>query len=285
MVYNRAELEAKNQAMAEKSAAAKANRATGGGKNSITTKYGTKINVSGLSPEQIARVRSMAEDNGAYGAKGAALANSLRKRGTGGANAGDMAGATEDNVSLGINDINKGNGVFDNPDDVWANAPKIPGADDLQGEVDKVRDANYNYITKDYATSKAREIEDKKQELAERGIPMDPDPNSLYGRSLAEIDKHYQSLDDQARNQAIIGGDATLTTQVNAGKTANDAFMNAVLGMSDRELALYGLNKNFKAQMAQIKAQKNTGGGGGGGGGGTPDTSPIIGGSAPGFGV
>lgn len=45
----------------------------------ITTKYGTKINVTGLTPEQIKKVRTMSEANGAYGAKGAALAQSFQK--------------------------------------------------------------------------------------------------------------------------------------------------------------------------------------------------------------
>lgn len=44
----------------------------------ITTKYGTRIDVTGLTPEQVARVRSVAEDKGAYGGKGAALAKQLQ---------------------------------------------------------------------------------------------------------------------------------------------------------------------------------------------------------------
>lgn len=253
------------------------------GKKTITTKYGTKINVSGLSPQQIQKVRSMAEDNGAYGAKGAALADKFRKNanqgGVGGGN--DATGAGMEEVSdIGIADINKGGiGIIDE-DAIWANAPKIPGADDLQGEIDKVRDANYGYISKDYGAQKAQEMEEKKQELAERGIPLDPSPDSLYGRSLAEIDKKYQSLDDQARNQAIIGGDATLTSRVNAGATAQGSFIDAVLGMTDRELALYGLNKDFKAKMAGIKASSRPSGGGGFQAQ-APSTDPIFGGDAP----
>ena len=47
---------------------------------SITTKYGTKIDVTGLDAKQVEQVRSMAEDKGAYGAKGAALAKQLQEQ-------------------------------------------------------------------------------------------------------------------------------------------------------------------------------------------------------------
>lgn len=260
-------------------------------KKTITTKYGTKINVSGLSPEQTERVRKMAEDNGAYGAKGAALADKFRKRS--GTNPAGGGGGGSGNEATGDSDIGinigggKGGGAIDE-DAIWDEAPKIPGADDMQGEIDKVRDAIYGYTTQDYGNLKQQEIEAKKQELFERGIPMNAGGDDIYTRSFADIDKKYQSMEDQARNQAVIGGDASFATRVQAGATAQDSFMNAVLGMTDRELALMGLNKDFKAKMAGIKASQagRGGGGSGGGGGGAPaEQSAIIGGVAPGFNV
>lgn len=44
-----------------------------------TSKYGTKIDISGLTPEQVKQVQSKAQDNGAYGTAAAKLADSFRK--------------------------------------------------------------------------------------------------------------------------------------------------------------------------------------------------------------
>lgn len=243
-------------------------------KSFITTKYGTKINVAGLTPAQIEKVRSTAEDKGPYGLKASKLADQYRaqaKKTAGqGTPAAPAAPTTPAQPSTGINkttgQIDPGV-ILDNP---------VLQATDLSADVTQARDAAYNYITKDYATNKAQEIEAKKQELSDRGIPIDPSPDSLWGRTLAEIDKKYQGLDDQAKNQAIGAGNDILGTESGVKKNAADTFLSAVLGMSDADLKLYGINKDYQAKLKAIAASRNSGGGGGG-----SSTDPIIGNQAP----
>lgn len=49
-------------------------------KKSFISKYGIKVDVSGLTPDQVSKVRSMAENKGNYGAKASALANVFRQQ-------------------------------------------------------------------------------------------------------------------------------------------------------------------------------------------------------------
>lgn len=288
--------------------------------NTITTKYGTKINVTGLTPEQVKKVRSIAEDNGAYGSKGAALADQLRKQAskaptsgaapapaTGGGTLvpapgqapgvppgttptppvapGAIAPPTPQpplpNDSLG--GFNQAGGAFQDPTGIFNQAPKVPGSADLAGDINKVRDANYQYLSRDFAANKQQEMENAKQELANRGIPFDPNPNSLYGRTMKQLEQKYGDLDMQARQQAIIGGDQTFSTQVGAAKTANDAFYQGVFGITDAELNKYNIDENTRATLKKIAADRASQKEqiARSGGGGTTDNGPIIGGIAP----
>jgi uncharacterized protein YdbL (DUF1318 family) len=259
--------------------------------NSITTKYGTKINVTGLTPEQIKKVRSIAGDNGAYGSKGAALADQLRKQAAkapaagaapapaqgGGAftpapttpaptgptvnpgpSIGEQVGFTPQaplpNDSLG--GFNSKGGAFEDTTGLFNSAPKIPGATDLAGDINKVRDANYQYLSRDFASNKAQEIEAARQDLAQRGIPFDPNPQSLYGRTMKQLEQKYGDLDMQAKQQAIIGGDSSFSTQVGAADTANQAFYRGVFGLTDAELNKYNIDENTRVALKKIAADR-----------------------------
>lgn len=237
--------------------------------------FGTKINIEGLTPEQVDKVKALADKK--YGSKAAALASQWQKKA---AKTPAVPGAPDVTEPTNTTGVNMDTGQLD-PTVIMENAPKIPGAEDLQGAVTAAQDANYSYITKDYAAQKQQEMNAAKQELANRGIPLDPSPDSLYGRTLQQIDKKYQALDDQAKNQAISQGNETLSTQVGVAKTANDAFLNAILGMSEQDLKKYGLDLDYKAKIKAIQASKAKGGGGGGGG----DVGISFGGTAPGFNV
>ena len=89
--------------------------------------------------------------------------------------------------------------------------------------------ATYGTLTKYYDRDKAKEMEDAKQELANRGIPYDPaaaqDPNTknLYGRTVGGIDQKYQGLKDTASQQAVLSGNQAYATNV----AAQQAFLNA----------------------------------------------------------
>lgn len=91
--------------------------------------------------------------------------------------------------------------------------------------------ATYGTLTKYYDRDKAKEMEDAKQELANRGIPYDPaaaqDPNTknLYGRTIGGIDQKYQGLKDTASQQAVLSGNQAYATNV----AAQQAFLNSVM--------------------------------------------------------
>lgn len=250
----------------------------------IKTKYGTVINVDGLTPDQIAKVKSIAEDKGAYGAKGAALADSLRKRNAAGKK---NTGAGNNNAGAG-QDLTAGKSV--NAETGQIN-PEIldnmPGTSTLQGLSQEARDANYAYITKDYATDKSREMEETRQMLAEQGIPLDFTPGSKYAKAMESIDRKYQGLYDQAKQQSILTGDNSLSTLTGAQTNLQDSFIRGVTGVAtvnsgvnavktEEELMKKKIEED--ARLARMRAA-----GSGGSGGGSND--PVIGGAAPGFNV
>lgn len=237
----------------------------------ITTKYGTKINVTGLSPEQIARVKSTAQDRGAYGTKGAALADAMRKRNqkreaapapglvdrtnttnpvTG--ETGETGqfvdpslgrGGVPDPGTVGVGDTattadNFLEGIFQNfqPLDL-ANAPKVLTDNDLAASRQSAYQSIYDLSTKNLQRNKERDLEAQKQELAERGIPYDPaNPDSLYGKTVGSINERYDQLYSDAENQANLGADARLTAQVNANSAASNAFLQNAMAQYGAQL-------------------------------------------------
>lgn len=106
-------------------------------------------------------------------------------------------------------------------------------AETFNGSLSRQRaeEATYGTLTKYYDRDMAREMEDQKQELANRGIPYDPaaaqDPNSksLYGRTISGIAQRYQGLKDAASQQAILSGNQAYATDA----AARDSFLNSVV--------------------------------------------------------
>jgi len=106
-------------------------------------------------------------------------------------------------------------------------------AQSFNGDEDrkKAEEATYGTLTKYYDRDMARELEDQKQELANRGIPYDPvaaqDPNTknLYGKTIGAINEKYRGLKDQASQQAVITGNQAYATT----SAARDSFLNGVL--------------------------------------------------------
>lgn len=295
---------------------------------SITTKYGTKIDTTGLTPEQVARVRAVAENNGAYGAKGAALADTMRKRA---AKAGNAATNTGTNTTTGTTTettSETGNldstidsfleGIFGNlkPLDT-SGAPKILTADDLEAQRQTTQDALYRQRTQNLERNRGRDLEAQKQELAERGIPLnfanDPsNPNNLYARAIGDVNDRYNALDREAMDAAITGADQRMATEASVNKTAYDAFMSnaqanyqaqldaAAAGTNalqvlttrygiSRDEAQRILDRKMQEKIAKLQSEttkyvaglSHSGGGNNGGG----DNGPILAGSPPGFGI
>lgn len=291
--------------------------------NTITTKYGTKINVDGLTPEQIDRVRAIAEKGGAYGGRGAALADQFRKQGGGEISTGQpqrpgkkvrdpsvVNPKKEDPGTQGLGDTGATldsflEGIFKNmqPLDL-SGAPSILGANDLEGARTQAYESLYALNTRNLERNKARELEDQKQELANRGIPYTPgDAESAYGKAIGGINERYDAEFQDAQNRAIAGAADYASNLAGINKTAQDAFMQQAMGqfqsqldaasaggnilnvlMSkygvDQQTAQEALNRKMQEKIARISASRKSGGGGGDGG-----SDIIIGGEAPGFGV
>lgn len=252
----------------------------------IKTKYGTVINTTGLSPDQIAKVREVAEGNGAYGSKGVALADSFRKRNAAKTTAPETP--TQNNTptatpNAGITPV----GGAINPGELFASAQANWNDDRAKQLRDEAQTAAYSFTTRDYATQKQQELADLEQQMAQRGIPFDPNnPDSLYGKNKAAIDKKYADMDYQAKNLAIQQGNQLYQTETQTNQGAFDSFINAALGMSQADLAKYGIDQNMIAEARRLKAQKEAArlaaAGRGGGGGGGQDTGDLI--SPSGFG-
>ncbi len=220
---------------------------------SIKTKYGTVINTSGLSPEQVAKVRQVAEGKGAYGSKGAALANTFRKQAKKSPATPPPGTPGQPEIGIGVDPTT---GAVDP-----SRLLEVAGQRWNDEQAGKLRtdaqNAAYNFTTKDYAADKANEIEAAKQEAAMRGIPYDPgNPNSAYGRNIESIDRKYRDLDYQAKNLALSQGNEIYQTEVGAKQNAFDSFINAALGMSSAELNKYGIDQNTMLQLKQLKQQK-----------------------------
>lgn len=135
-------------------------------------------------------------------------------------------------------------------------SPKILQTGDVRGDAQNAADANYNYITKDYAKRKKQEMEEAKQELANRGIPLDPSPDSLYGRTLAEINNRYQGLDDQAKNQAITQSNQTLSTYADVQGKARNAFVDSATQQHTAGLQDVSTSSSLKGQQEAAALDK-----------------------------
>jgi len=200
------------------------------------------------------------------------------------------------------------NGLFENlgPLDL-SGAPKILSTEDLSTARNQVWDSIYRQNTKDLDRQKALRMEETKQELAQRGIPIDFGDNNLYGRAIGDIDRDFDARDQAARDSANLQADQSLATLTGINNTNRDAFVKSaqaeyqskldaastggsVLNVMmqkyniDRETAQKILDRKLAEKIAKMEdktkraAIQKAGSGGGGGGGGF---NVVVGGEAP----
>lgn len=182
-------------------------------------------------------------------------------------------------------------------------------AETFNGSVSRQRaeEATYSTLTRYYDRDMSREMEEQKQELANRGIPYDPaaanDPNTknLYGKTIGSISEKYRGLKDQASQQAVLAGNQAYATDA----SARDSFLNAVINgastfggkfgtynntvstdqsqdtkdilalSADAYMKKYGIDQDTYTKKLAIA--KSGGGGGGGGGGSAGGGFEIVG--------
>lgn len=113
------------------------------------------------------------------------------------------------------------------------------------------QNATYNYITQNYGTQKTQEVNAAQQSMQNQGIPYSSDPNSRYQQTLTQIDQKYQSLDDQAKNQAITAGNSAYSTDVSAvgtlGGLGNSTYSTDVGAVNTLGTATANQNPTFTA--------------------------------------
>ncbi len=170
-------------------------------------------------------------------------------------------------------------------------------AETFNGSVSRQRaeEATYGTLTRYYDRDMAKEMEDQKQELANRGIPYNPDaaqdPNTkdLYGRTIGGISQKYRGLKDAAAQAAVTAGNQAYAVDA----SARDSFMNAVINGAStfggkfnpysntvstdssadtkdlltlsaaQYMSKYGIDQNTYTQKLAIAKQGSGGGGGG----------------------
>ena len=242
------------------------------------SKRGTIINIpDGLNPKQIAAIKADADSG--YGTRAQQTAQQLGKKIASrtpvvttpgpGQVAGPVQGAAQGAVDTTKTDAIR---TFDPNDQYWKDLYNTT----YQNE--------YGLATHNLDQRKAREMEDAKQEAANRGLPYDPsNRESAYGKVIGGVNDRYDDLYGQATSQAQSAAQGVYNTQ---GGLVNQSFvatLQEALGISEaearnkaNEISKYGIDEDTKTKMANIKAQKqiaNQKSSGGGNSGGSSSDS------------
>jgi len=233
---------------------------------------GTVINIpDGLSPKEIAAIK--ADADAGYGTRAQKTASKLGgKRGN--KNKAPPTEADPNSVNDNIND----DGSITNPEDLTnqLGKPFDPNDPFWQDLYNKTYENQYSLETRGLDERKAREMEEAKQEAANRGLPYDPgNPESAYGKALSGVTTRYDTLYANAANQATSAAQGAYAAQ---GGLANQSFiasLQAALGISEAdarakalEIQKYGIDEDTRTKLKAINKPSGGGGGGGSGGGG-----------------
>lgn len=260
-----------------------------------TSKKGTVINIpDNLGPRQVAKIK--ADADAGYGTRAQQTAKELSKKVAAKADKKEADNATANQPAPDPNAPNTPVGDPNagvDPETGAIDPEKLLGSaythwnDDRANELrNQAQEAAYSFTTKNYARDKQRAMDEAKQELANRGIPYNPaaqfDPNTkdIYGQTVGGITEHFEGLDKQARDQALLQGNQIYETETSTNRANFDSFVQAALGMSAADLQKYGIDQDKLIALKNIKAQKdiakmnnkpsgaapsgNSGGGGGG---------------------
>jgi hypothetical protein len=98
---------------------------------------------------------------------------------------------------------------------------KIPGADNAERA--RIEDSYFRSLTRDFDRNQQQELEAKKQELANRGIPLGSD---LYDREIRNINDRYDRARLEARDQATRSGGDEWSRSFGIGMQAQERALN-----------------------------------------------------------
>lgn len=141
-----------------------------------------------------------------------------------------------------------------------ANSAFIDSLTKIGQGAEGARDANYNYLTKDFASKQAQDTTAAQQTLAQRGIPIeysqDPNNPTLYQKSMDDITKNYTDKYDQAGVTALNTGEKFYNDSVNNASTLGGVADNFINTLSQSYMQKYGIDQQAATAKAQIDAQK-----------------------------
>lgn len=156
------------------------------------------------------------------------------------------------------------------------------------GGRDKAYNSTYAHFNQYNDQDKAKEIEDKKQELINRGIPEqysnDPNHPTVWEQAMGNINRTYDAKTEDAQNRAQMAGTDAYNSSVNALGVLGQSAGGFLGTLSQDQLSRLGLSQNQMLELKKIELEKQKIakiGSGGSGGGGGDNTSPIFGGDAP----
>lgn len=223
------------------------------------SKRGTTINIpDGIDPKKIAAIKADADSG--YGTRAQQTANQLGKK----SGNNQTNNSTDTSADLGVNTKT---GQID-PSDAFNAAFANWNDSRATGLRDQAVNAAKAYTTQGYEADKAKELENRKQELADRGIPFnatsrdDPNAKDQYGQVIGSIDRKYQGLYDQANNQAIQSGNQIYDTEMSHNEAHMQNFINLIKTASDADLQKYGIDKDTatKIKLGQMSVKPRSGG-------------------------
>ncbi len=176
-------------------------------KKFITTKYGTKIDITGLSQEQINKVRTTAEGNGAYGGKGAALADKMRGNVGGGKTTPGTGATTQTTSATQKNPYGTSTTTTDENGNVTTEEKLTPeqqalldkdqalagAAKDLAGQQLGQGDFGTNFVPKTSERTSGADLEADRARIEE----------ALYAKMTRDIDSK-EKMDVEQRGQDIL---------------------------------------------------------------------------------
>lgn len=242
-----------------------------------------EYNKDGLNQRQIDRINFLIRTQKYKPAKVAALVNEFRKKNAANPELlnGKNVGSQDSTPILDpTSPVNDKTGEINTPE-LISDMPKQLNSEEAQR---KAYEANYNFMTKDLEYRKAYDLEQQKQELANRGIPYDPsNTESLYGRTLHGVNSRYDSLYNDAKNQALIAANQTASTNAGIDKGNTESFLQAIGLSSGANQGAYGIKTQKQLEEEKIRLQREAlrkqGSGGGGGGGSSSGGGFSIAGS------
>jgi hypothetical protein len=131
---------------------------------------------------------------------------------------------------------------------------------DLLQDRQRIEEDIYGRLTRDVDSNEQRARQQAEQDLYNKGIEFNPDPNSRYQQELKMVTDRFDRLRQDARSQAIQMGGQEWERSFNIGETTNANNLNYLgqfsnLGPGLRAPNLPGYNPVSNVPFAQLKQE------------------------------